>query len=519
MNTSSAKFKLAPRRGASVIFALSLLAAASAQAAFNSGSTGADGALNPTVNTEIVLPASGVLNYTSINIPAGVTVTFKKNATNTPVYLLASGNVTIAGTIDVRGQDAKSTGTYGDGALGDDGIPGIGGPGGFDGGRGGRDDAAQRAEIVRGGGGLGPGGGIGGLEGGNGCVNDGTSYFKYEASGGAYADNTWGYYLSGYCDGNYRTNYKPAAKAYGSALLQPLIGGSGGGGGRGGTTYPGSGGGGGGGAILVAANGTLSITGTIDSTGGDAGGLSGTGAGGYGAGGAGGAIRLVATSINGNGRLYAAGGCLNYNNARRQYCGITGNSNSRGGASGRIRLEAEAITFSGTAEPAYAKDVPGPVFLAEAPSLRIASVAGRAVPENPTGNADITLPADTTTAVEITFQTRNVPIGNTVLLRVVPAYGVAAEAITPAIAGTTSAGTAAVSVTLPSGPSTLQATTTYTVVVAGQLDLSRFAQNEPVEKVEVTVSLQGETRTRVLTASGKSYDVPFRTLQAAGFRG
>ncbi len=246
MNTSSAKLKLAPRRGASALFALSLLAAASAQAAFDSGSTGADGALNPTVNTEIVLPASGVLNYTSINIPAGVTVTFKKNTTNTPVYLLASGNVTIAGAIDVRGADAKSTGTYGDGALGDDGIPGVGGPGGFDGGRGGREDVAQRADIVRGGGGLGPGGGRGGIEGGNGCVNDGTSYFKYEASGGAYADSTWGFYASAYCDGNYRTNYIPSAKAYGSALLQPLIGGSGGGGGRGGTTYPGSGGGGGG---------------------------------------------------------------------------------------------------------------------------------------------------------------------------------------------------------------------------------------------------------------------------------
>ena len=433
MNTSSAKLKLAPRRGASALFALSLLAAASAQAAFDSGSTGADGALNPTVNTEIVLPASGVLNYTSINIPAGVTVTFKKNTTNTPVYLLASGNVTIAGAIDVRGADAKSTGTYGDGALGDDGIPGVGGPGGFDGGRGGREDAAQRVDIVRGGGGLGPGGGRGGIEGGNGCVNDGTSYFKYEASGGAYADSTWGFYASAYCDGNYRTNYIPSAKAYGSALLQPLIGGSGGGGGRGGTTYPGSGGGGGGGAILIAATGTMTVTGSIDSTGGDAGGLAGTGTGGYGAGGSGGAVRLMATSITGNGKLYAAGGCLNFSNARRQYCGITGNSNSRGGAPGRIRLEAEAIT--------------------------------------------------------------------------------------PAIAGTAAAGTASVSVVLPSGPSTLQATTTYTVVVAGELDLSRFAQNEPVDKVEVTVSLHGETRTRVLTTSGKAYDVPYRALQAAGFRG
>jgi len=45
---------------------------------------GADGALAPTVNTEITRPASGILNYTTVNIPAGVTVTFKKkNALDT----------------------------------------------------------------------------------------------------------------------------------------------------------------------------------------------------------------------------------------------------------------------------------------------------------------------------------------------------------------------------------------------------------------------------------------------------
>lgn len=518
MITSLSRMKMAPRFGASAVFALSLLAMTAAQAAFESGSTGADGALNPTVNTEIVLPPSGVLNYTSINIPAGVTVRFKKNATNTPVYLLASGNVTIAGTIDIRGGDGKPTGTYGDGALGDDGLPGVGGPGGFDGGRGGREDAALRATIIRGGAGLGPGGGLGGIEGSESCIKDGSGYYRHIGSGGAYASNTWGSHIS-WCDGNYRVNYLPAAKAYGSVLLQPLIGGSGGGGGRGGTTYPGGGGGGGGGAILIAASGNMSLTGTIDATGGDAAGTNGSGVGGEGGGGSGGAIRLLATAISGNGGIFANGGCWNHAGSRRQYCGVSGDWSARGGAQGRIRLEAEAITFSGTSEPAYTKDVPGPVFLADVPSLRIASVAGQTVPDSPTGNADIALPADTTGPVEVTFQTRNVPVGNTVLLRMVPAYGAPVEVISPAIAGTSSNGTAAVSVTLPAGPSTLQATTTYTVVVAGKLDLSQFAQNEAVEKVEVTVALNGETTTRVLTATGKAYDVPYRALQAAGFRG
>ncbi len=221
-----------------------------------------------------------------------------------------------------------------------------------------------------------------------------------------------------------------------------------------------------------------------------------------------------------NGGLWANGGCINYNNQRRQYCGFTGSGDHYGGSDGRIRLEAEAITFTGgTSNPAYTADIPGPVFIAEAPSLRIASIAGQAVPANPTGNADVTLPSSTTGPVEVVFQTINVPLGNTVLLRVVPAYGQPTEILSPAIAGTAANGTTNVSVTLPSGPSVLQATTTYTVVVAGQLDLSRFAQNEAVEKVEVTVSMSGEPKARLLTASGKSYDVPYAALRAAGFRG
>ena len=309
------------------------------------------------------------------------------------------------------------------------------------------------------------------------------------------------------------------SKSYGSPLLQPLLGGSGGGGGRGGTAFPGSGGGGGGGAILIASSGTLSVTGTINARGGDSGGTAGANVGGQGAGGSGGAIRLAATLVSGNGNLFADGGCINSGNQPRQLCAATGYYNEYGGSIGRIRIEGESITYSGAASPGFVADVPGPVFIAEAPSLRIASVAGTAVPANPTGNADVTLPATTTGPIDVVFQTVNVPVGNTVLLRVVPAYGQAIESLSPAIAGTPASGTASVSVTLPSGPSTLQATTTYTVVVAGTLDLSRFARNEKVEKVEVTVSMVGEARARLLTASGKSYDVSYAALRAAGFRG
>lgn len=486
--------------------------------AVTSGSTGSDGVLSPTVNTEIALPASGILNYTTVNIPAGVTVTFKRNGANTPVYVLATGDVTIAGTIDIRGGDAAPTGTDGDGAQGDDGVPGEGGPGGYSGGRGGRDDATQRAAIIRGGAGLGPGGGPGGVEGGDGCAPT-AGYFKYVGAGGGYANSAYKFYSVAYCG----ANYGPAGTSYGSTLLQPLVGGSGGGGGRGGTNYPGSGGGGGGGAILIAATGTLKITGTVDSTGGDGGGLAGTGAGGRGAGGSGGAIRLVATSVTGNGKLYANGGCVSNNNTRRQYCGYAG-GNQYGGSEGRIRIEGDAISFNGTSEPVYIRGDLSPIFVASAPRLRIASVAGKAVPEVLGGTSDITLPANTTGDVRVAFETANVPLGNTVKLRVVPAYGTTTEVVSSAVAGSEATGTADAAVTLPQGPSTLQATMTYTVVLAmndRELNekMSRLADNERVEKVEVTVALEGGARARLITGSGKSFDLPYETLSAIGFKG
>jgi hypothetical protein len=514
MSISSTRRELTSGRVAVAVGLMMALGAAPGWAAVVSGSTGADGALSPTVNTEIQLPPSGVLNYTTVNIPSGVTVKFKRNAANTPVYMLATGDVTIAGTIDIRGTDAKPTGTYGDGALGDDGVPGVGGPGGYDGGRGGREDAAQRGDVIRGGSGIGPGGGPGGVEGADGCTAS-TGFYKANGVGGGYSANAYSYGVRYQCSNPDAIPW--IGKAYGSALLQPLIGGSGGGGGRGGTSYPGSGGGGGGGAILIASSGTLRVTGSITTEGGDGGGLSGTGAGAQGAGGSGGAIRLMANTIAGAGSVLANGGCRNSSNNRRQDCGSDGYW-QLGGAPGRIRFEADAITFSGTQQPTASTDLPGPIFIADTPTLRITSVAGQTVPANPIGNADITLPAGSTGSV-ISFETTNVPTGNTVRLRVVPAYGQPIEVLSPAITGSTAAGMASVTVTLPAGPSTLQATTTYTVVVAGDIDLSRFAQNEVVEKVEVTVPMVGAAQARLITRTGKSFGVPYEALRAAGFRG
>ena len=50
--------------------------------AFESGSTGADGAFSPTADTGLAFPASGILNLTTLNIPSGVTVNVGPNPTN-----------------------------------------------------------------------------------------------------------------------------------------------------------------------------------------------------------------------------------------------------------------------------------------------------------------------------------------------------------------------------------------------------------------------------------------------------
>lgn len=339
------------------------------------------------------------------------------NTLNTPVVMLASGNVTIAGTVDVSGAHGTHTGTAGDGNLADDGVPGKGGPGGFDGGRGGATDAAQRPAVIRGGSGLGPGGGKGGIEGADGCTAG--RYYQYIGGGAGHAGNGQENNAVSWCSFN-----PPSAvgRAYGNALLQPLIGGSGGGGGRSGTNFSASGGGGGGGALLVAVSGTLSFTGVINADGGGSGYASGLNVGGIGGGGSGGAVRLVATTASGSGTVRTVGACVNTAGiaglgipSKFVYFNASSGDNlsdpkfyncaNYGASEGRVRIEAENITYTGRTYPAYTTSTPGPVFLSNVPSLRIASVAGSAVPAIPTGNADVVLPADVANPVTVNFET------------------------------------------------------------------------------------------------------------------
>jgi hypothetical protein len=472
--------------------------------AFDSGSTGADGDLNPTANVAVPLPPSGVLQYRSINIPPGVTVTFQRNATNTPVVLLVQENVTLAGTIDISGADAPPAGSSG--SIADDGKPGLAGPGGFDGGRGGG------IGRVRGSAGLGPGGGSPGY-----VAQCTSGAYLAGATHGAFssATGTLGFTLSASgCDQAY--NPVPGAQPYGSTELLPLVGGSGGGGGAGWLNFSGAGGGGGGGAILIAASGTVNVanTGVIRANGGRGGDVGGYGAGSPGGAGSGGAIRIIATAITGAGQLLATGG---QGGTITATTGAFSWSFGGAGSPGRIRLEAQTYTRTGVNNPSTTPLTSvGAIYVPNTPTLRIAKVAGQTVPSQPTGNRDVLLAADTPNPVTVEFETSGIPPGNTVLLTVAPPSGEAFNRRSPALVGDSNSATASVSVDLPAGNSTLSATVTYQIVLALGDSLSRYAMGERVDSIRVSTTLGGDSGITLITVSGKEFALPRAAWIALG---
>lgn len=234
------------------LLAVWLLASPAAGQSFDSGSDGSDGALLVDASIAIQVPPDGILNYTTVQVNTGQTLSFIPNALNTPVYILASGDVTIEGTVHVNG------------AAGTASLAGVGGPGGFRGG--------QPSPIAgqAGGAGLGPGAGAG--------RNSADSRYMHP---GSYA--TSGTVFTGSVPG----------PTYGGSLLIPLVGGSGSGGGVN------LGGGGGGGAILIASSSSIFVNGTVSARGGR---VPGT----YSPAGSGGAIRLVGRRVTGSGTVTAA---------------------------------------------------------------------------------------------------------------------------------------------------------------------------------------------------------------------
>ncbi len=423
---------------------------------FNSGSTGALGAFNPASNTTVVMPADGILNYTTVNIPAGVTVTFQSNSANTPVTLLAQGNVTVAGTMNVSGTNAAPA--TGSGTMPIAGSPG--GPGGFAGGQGGVRGVVNRDGTA----GRGPAGGNGGQ---------------------------WWSVTTG--DGFY-------GAAANFVSLIPLFGGSGGGGGAGDTTIWGAGGAGGGGGLLIASTSHITISpgGMIRANG---------GAGNYsysgscdrytGGAGSGGAIRLVAPQITHQGLVEALGGTAS--------CTPT-----HVGIPGRIRVECTTCSTAGTISPAASvTNTLGPVSaagtpaLVTLPTLVISTIGGMTVPGSPGGayaTADLTLPAGTMNPVTVTLNATNIPVGTIFTIRVLPEGEAMVPFLSTPSTGTVASSTAAASVNLKAGKTNvLTAFVGYSQVAA----LLPFIDGEPIAHILVAASVGEPSSLSLITTSGK----------------
>jgi hypothetical protein len=335
---------------AAILLAVSSLAPAWAQN-FNAGSNGSLGALNVAdADVTVDLPADGRLHYTTVTVAASRTLRFNRNALNTPVQLLAQGDVVINGAIDVSGRSGP----------GSPPIGGAGGPGGFDGGKPGFGASFPPGD------GYGPGGGGGGTIGGG-----------AESAGGA------GYGRGG---GGGSSAFK--GQAYGSPLLIPLMGGSGGGGDTG---TPGGGGGGGGGAILVASNTRIAVNGggRIDSVGGTWRGQSHNA-------GSGGAVRLLAPKVEGTGVIRVDGGSSGGGDGRiRVDC-----------------LDKTALTFN--FQPISLTTVGANMFVAPSviPRLDLVKAAGKDIPLGTGNTVQVQLPfnSDTNRTVTIRAQDFNADV-------------------------------------------------------------------------------------------------------------
>ena len=238
------------------------------------------------------------------------------------VTWLASGNVTVAGTLDLSGATPATLDTSQNAQLASNRILPEPGPGGYTGGLGARGGLAPET-------GAGPGGGPAGVV----QISSYPSCFGGSAS----------YLSTGPTYNNGATSL--TGSPYGSYLLVPLYGGSGGGGGLGSAAgLTGGIGGAGAGAIRIASSTQISVTGQIVAVGGNGGSVTGPSAGCPGGPGSGGAIHLIAPTLLGNGGLVVRSGY------------ILGSVSSKNGI---VRLSTTTNNFTGYA-PGY---IPGPLYL------------------------------------------------------------------------------------------------------------------------------------------------------------
>jgi hypothetical protein len=331
-----------------------------------------------------------------------------------PVTFLATGNVTIAGTLDLSGQSGGAINADVPSQLAADRVLPEPGAGGYVGGLGSLQGVGPQA-------GAGPGGGPAGLQSSTSenCYGGGSSF------------------SSGYNNGN----GVKAGPTYGSYQVVPLYGGSGGGGGWDNTTgqLVGGIGGAGGGAIRIASSTQITVSGTITANGGSYGNAtSSEGNAGCPGGPGGGTIHLVAPVITGGGNLTANSG-----NAQ----GTTGPAN------GLIRFSMNTNSFTGDTSPGV---IVGPLYLPppnsslSQPSLTITSINGVAVPAEAAGSyliPDVTIAS--TTAVTVNLAGVNIPIGTVPSLRITAETGADTTIACSALAGSVGASTSTCTATFP----------------------------------------------------------------------
>lgn len=347
------------------------------------GANGSDGALNISTDTVIDLSQAVtgawdadnaanagkgiydaakwavVFKYSSVTVAATKTLTFINHPSRAPVVWLVSGDVTINGTVSLNGQDLQNAPLLAEG-----------GPGGFRGG-----SASYLA---------GPGASVGFGPGGGGRQNNAGFAGSYGTNGGGMTNAT-----------------------YGNPSLVPLIGGSGG---AGDPEFNSDrkGGGGGGGALLVASTGTVLLAGEIRANGGAGKVYGGEETGG----GSGGGIRVVCDTLQGTGKVTAAGG-----------------GGWQVGGLGRIRLERvnNSNSLIVVPDPSVIPLTVGDTALiwppADAPQVKIISIGAQPVPADPrpsfgAAGPDVALPQ--TSSTQVIVETTNVEQASLVKVRGTP---------------------------------------------------------------------------------------------------
>jgi len=312
-----------------------------------------------------------VFKYTNVTVPAGKTVRFANHPTRAPVVWLSQGDVVVDGEVDLDGASGHDW----------DEIPGWTepGPGGFRGGRG-----WSKQSAIKGSAGFGPGGGpVAGKPG----------------SPAGYAIDGWTP-IPGF----------PVGKSYGNEQLTQLLGGSGGGTGEGDESgRPGCGAGGG--AILIAADTTVRVSGSVHADGGTRGAVVHHAE--NGGPGSGGAVRLVADEVELVDSALVR--CLGKSTDGLAFA-----------SHGRIRIEANVHVFGVLTDPVPSVGLPAPVFSPTKGTVRIASVDGVPAPADPESNfigffADVTITDPGTKSVTILGE--GIPDQTPVELRVTDTLG------------------------------------------------------------------------------------------------